>query len=157
MISGRLILPLSPPPRDANGNVIPHDHAEILANDGLIRRISPQWVVSDVKSPTGKRLSSEAFAMSSPERGGGMSVDHERTIIEAGYDVADHVTSPPWIGSIRVTATQLRAYNLQVGYSPLKSNLFHCEAWGSLSKKQSKTLRLASTWIVEISGCSLDA
>lgn len=150
-------MPLSPPPHDAHGAVLPHDHPEILADDGLIRRISPQWVVPDVKSPTGKRLSSESFAMSSAERGGGMSVDHERSITEAGQDVAAHVTVPPWIGAIRVTAEQLRTFGLQVGYSPLENNPFHCEAWGALSKKQSKTLRLSSTWVVAIDGCSLQA
>lgn len=150
-------MPLSPPPRDANGHVIPHDHAEILPDDGLIRRIPSQWVIPDVKSPTGKRLSSEAFQMSSPDRGGGMSVDHERSIIEAGYDVVEYVTSPRWTGSIRVTAAQLRAYNLLVGFSPLEDNPFHSEAWGHLSKSQSKALRRMSTWIVEIDGCSLEA
>ncbi|MBR7633907.1 hypothetical protein ACWYXK_25560 [Janthinobacterium lividum] len=150
-------MPLSPPPRDVNNLVIPHDHAEILAEDGLIRRIPPQWVVDDVKSPTGKRLSSEAFEMSSPECGGGMSVDIRRLIIEAGQDIKAHVTMPPWIGSIQVTAGQLRGYNLQVGFSPLPTNPFHGEAWGKISKKQSKALRLASTWIVEINGCSLEA
>jgi hypothetical protein len=150
-------LPLSLPLRDANGLVVPHDHAEILAEDGLIRRIPPQWVVDDAKSPTGKRLSSEAFEMSSPEFGGGMSVDIERLITEAGQDVPAHVTTPPWIGSIRVTAALLRGYDLQVGFSPLPTNPFHGEAWGKITKKQSKALRLASTWIVEINGCSLEA
>lgn len=151
------MLPLSPPQLDANGLVLPHDHPEILDDDGLIRRISPQWVVPDVKSPTGMRLSSEAFQPSSPEFGGGMSMDLERHIIEAGHDVPAHVTSPRWTGAVRITANLLRGYNLQVGYSPLPDNPFHAEAWGPISKKQSKALRLASTWVVEIEGCSLEA
>lgn len=150
-------MPLSPPPRDANNAVVPHDHAEILAEDGLIRRIPLHWVVPDAKSPTGKRLSSEAFEMSSQECGGGMSVDIERLIIESGQDVPTYVTTPSRIGSIRVTAGLLREHQLQVGFSPVPENPFHGEAWGKISKKQSKTFRLASTWLVEIPGCSLEA
>ena len=150
-------MPLSEPPRDAKGQLVPHDHQDILNDDGLIRRIPIHWVVPDEKSPTGRRLSSEAFEMSSAEMGGGMSLDIEKLIVETGKDVAAHVTPHPWVGAVRVTAGLLRGYALQVGYSPQLDNPYHAEAWGTLSKKTSKKIRLASTWVVEIEGCSLEA
>lgn len=150
-------MPLSEPQRDEKGHVVPHDHPEILNEDGLIRRIPIHWVVRDDKSPTGQRLSSEAFEMSSSEQGGGMSVDIEKLIIEAGKDMAAHVTPHPWVGAIRVTAGLLRSYNLQVGFSPLSDNPYHGEAWGPLSRKTSGKIRLQSSWVVEIEGCSLEA
>lgn len=154
-------MPLSPPPRDAQGNVTPHNHEGIQAEDGVIRRIPSRWVIDDVKVPGGKRLSTQAFEPSSSELGGGLSVDLEHQIVEAGIDLIKHLTSPKWIGSIRLTAGQLRQLNLMVGFSPIEptaeseGNAHHGEVWGRTSKSQRKTLLHASTWLVEIEGCSL--
>lgn len=70
-------MPLQPPPLDATGNVISHDHPEISGNDGVIRRISERQVVVD--SAGQRRVSSIAFKASSGANGG-MSVDLEELI-----------------------------------------------------------------------------
>jgi hypothetical protein len=74
-------VPLAPPPRDAGGNVLPHDACDIAPGDGLIRRISDKQIVIDGHGQ--RRISSMAFKASS--RGTlGMSVDLEAQILEAG-------------------------------------------------------------------------
>lgn len=156
-------MPLSEPPRNPDGSVEPHDHAEILNDDWLIRRVSAEWVVSDPKVPGNARLSTRAFDLSSPEFGGGMSVDIQKLIEEAGVNVVDFVTSPRWTASLRIQTANLRAQQLQVGYSPvaeeppMPANPYHGEAWGRLTRGQKNELLRQSQWLVEIPGCNLAA
>lgn len=145
---------LSPPPLDATGQVLPHDHSEILPNDGIIRRISPQYVIQD---QLGKcRISSMAYKPSSAELGGGLSIDLEAQIQAAGTDVKSFVSNPPWIGSVRFTAKQLRDQDFLVGYDPLiPDNPYHGEVWGTFSSSKKKILAHMAQWLVPIDGVSL--
>ena len=97
---------LQPPPRDEDGNVVPHDNEGILPEDGIIRRIPEHHIVTDEKIG-GRRISSMAFKCSSGPNGG-MSVDLQQQIEEAGLDAKAFVTTPSWIGSVRFRAGQLR-------------------------------------------------
>lgn len=145
---------LSQPPRDAAGRVTPHDHAEILPGDGVIRRISPQFVVPDKDGQP--RISSLAFQPSSPAQGGGLSVDLQREIEESGRDVVQFVMNPPWVGSVRFTAQQLRNEGFMVGYDPLPpDNPFHGEVWGQFTTGKKKQLLRTAQWFVPIPGVSL--
>lgn len=131
-------MPLDPPPLDVDGEVIPHDHAGIHASDGVIRRISPHHLVYDDKIG-GRRISSKAFQPSTGDRGG-MSIDLQRLIEEAGLDAKAYVASPPWIGAVRFTAEALRAEGLKVGFHPLPKNPYNGEVWGTFSKRMQKRL-----------------
>lgn len=141
-------MPLDAPPLDDNGEVLPHDHLGIQSNDGLVRRISPQFLVYDEKIQ-GRRLSSLAFAPSSGERGG-MSVDIQRLIEEDGLDPKVYVLSPPWIGAVRFVAGALRAEGLKVGYHPLADNPYHGEVWGAFSKKLKRKLQAIADEFVPV-------
>jgi hypothetical protein len=147
-------LPLLPPPRDKAGNVLPHDHDGITASDGVIRRIQENWLVDDPKVISGKRITSMAFKPSSGPNGG-MSVDLEQLVQEAGKDTKAFVTTPRWIGSIRYTAGALRAEGFQVGFHPIPENPFHGEVWGEFSKLQQGRLRNIAEWFVRIEGVSI--
>lgn len=145
---------LSPPPRNAAGQVEPHDHQEILSNDGVIRRISPVFVVPDKDGLP--RVSTMAFQPSSEAQGGGLSVDLQREIEESGRDALQFVMKPPWIGSVRFTAQQLRNEGLIVGYDPLvPDNPFHGEVWGDFSKGKKRKLLQIAQWFVAIPDVSL--
>ena len=87
-------MPLSPPPYDEHGKVMPHDHPEISSDNGVIRRISDQWIVEE--SDGRKRLSSIAFNPSSGPNGG-MSIDLQAQIEEAGLNCREFLktTTPP--------------------------------------------------------------
>lgn len=86
---------------------------------------------------------------------GGMSVDLEPSIVEAGIDPRQHVTSPKWIASVRFTVDQLRSLDLQVGFDPLDDNPHHGQAWGSFPGGKRKKLAAAAVWFVPIEGVDL--
>lgn len=151
-------MPLSPPPRKADGTVAPHDHPEILGADGVIRRVSEQQVVFDAKLG-GKRLSTKAFKPSSGHEGG-LSVDLQRLIEEAGLDAKAYVTSPRWIGSIRFVAEGLRAEGFRVGFEPISgsseyANPFHGEVWGDFTRARITRLSQICEWFVGLDGVAL--
>jgi hypothetical protein len=140
-------LPLAQPPRDAGGQVSPHDHDGILAAHGVIRRISPYHMVPDEKSPTGRRISSAAFQASKGENAG-MSVDLEQSIIDAGADPKEYVLQPPFIGAVRFIVGQLRNLGFRVGFDPLPTNPHHGEVWGTFNGSNKKKLsEIASPYI----------
>lgn len=150
-------MPLSPPPRDEHGKVMPHDHQDIGSADGIIRRISDQWIVTE--SDGRKRLSSVAFNPSSGPNGG-MSVDLQAQIEEAGLNCREYVTttSPESIGAIRFEAGALRGAGLQVGFDPLLSNPHHGEVWGNFSKPMKGCILPGlAVWFVEIEGVAISA
>jgi len=147
-------LQLSPPLKE-DGTVEPHDHPDLQNADLLIRRVSEHFVVTGADG--NKRLSTKAFEMSSPDRGGGMSVDVKKLIEAAGIDPREFVTSPRWTGSLLISVGDLRDKQLLVGYSPIDENPYHGEAWGKLSRGQKNDLLARSTWFVQIPGCSLAA
>ena len=142
-------MPLSEPPRDADGNVAPHDHQGIAAVDRIIRRISAEHVVEDAKAPGGRRLSTLAF-QSSTDGNRGMSVDLEASILEAGLDARAFVTSPRFIASVWFTAGFLRSESLQVGYDPLPDNPHHGEVWGSFTSGRKRRLLGSARWFVRM-------
>ncbi|MBB4583067.1 hypothetical protein GGE45_005431 [Rhizobium aethiopicum] len=141
-------LPLASPPLDKNGDVVPHDHPEILDAHGVLRRISPYHFVKDEKAPAGRRLSSLAFQASSGENGG-MSVDLENSILEAGHDPRQYVVQPPFIGAVRFTAKGLRNLGFKVGYHPVPGNDHHGEVWGEFTSAKKKQLMALAVSYVE--------
>lgn len=141
-------MPLSQPPRDDDGAVVPHDHSEIKSQDRIIRRISHEQVVLGRDGQT-QRISSMAYAPSDGNNGG-MSVDLETQILEAGLNPVTYVTSPRWVGSVWFTAGALRAESLQVGYDPIDSNPHHGEVWGTKPRSKKRRLSELAQWYVEI-------
>lgn len=147
-------MPLQSPPRDAEGKVTPHDHAGILATDGIIRRVSPEYHVVEDPKTGGRRISSILFR---PSSDGGMSVDLEREINEAGFAAREYVTNPKYTGSVRFEAGPLRENRFVVGFAPLPENPYHGEVWFRKSKANEKILRSLCAWFVEIEGVSIGA
>lgn len=97
-----------------------------------------------------------AFQPSSDALGGGLSVDLQREIEEAGRDAVQFVTTPKWIGSVRFTAKQLRKESFIIGFDPLPpGNPFHGEVWGKFTDGKKKQLRRIAQWFVLIPGVSL--
>jgi hypothetical protein len=151
---------LTPPPLNEDGSVKPHDHAEILQGDLLIRRIDPQQHIVPDENRNCRRLSSKAFQPSSGE-GGGMSVDIERLISDAGLVPSEFVTSSPkHAGAVAFPASVPRADGLLVGYDPLPDNPYHAEVWGGdrpnrFSNGQRKAIAKSAQWFVQIDGVEI--
>ena len=145
---------LQPPPRDSNMQVLPHDHPEILNQDGIIRRISEQHLINDEKTG-GRRISSMALKTSSGENGG-LSVDLKRHIEEAGLNPQTYVTTPRWIGSLLFEAIHFRQLDMLVGFDPLVENPYHAQVWGDLNKKKNQKILLGQCkWFVQIHNVSI--
>jgi hypothetical protein len=148
-------VPLSPPPRDEHGKVLPHDHPGIRPDDGIIRRITEQYIVKEADGS--RRLSSLAFSPSSGPNGG-MSVDLQAQIEEAGLNCREFIntTAPQCIGAVRFEAGTLRGENLQVGFDPQPSNPYHGEVWGHFTDSMTRrTLPRLASWFIEIDGVSI--
>lgn len=139
---------LQPPPRDANGAVIPHDHAEILPGHRVIRRIPENWI--DRKGPK-PRISSQAYKPSSGPNGG-MSIDLEQSIIDAGLVPGEFVTNPRWVGAVIFNVGDLRNLGFRVGYDPLDENPHHGEVWGNFSRANQRSLSQICAWLIQIEG-----
>lgn len=147
-----------PPPHDAEGNVVPHDHEEIETDSVVIRRISELQLCVDKDGR--RRISSKAY-QGSNDSDGGMSIDIPSFIEEDGKDVAEWVTTPRWIGSVQLSVATLRGRNLLVGYDPLPNkhsdneNPYHGAVWGSFSKAAKKAIAQDAQWFVPIDGVEL--
>lgn len=148
----------SPPQRDKFGNVLPHDHPDILNEDGIVRRFDPKrHVVSDPKSTTGKRISSLWLKDDS-----GISIDLLRPMLEDGVDARAFVTTPDYTGSVKFVAGDLRNAGFRIGYDPVSKNEpsgpenpYHGLLWGRLTKGQFNRLLSMAEWFVRIDGVSL--
>jgi hypothetical protein len=151
------MLVIASPPRDNDGQVIPHDHSEISNNDEVIRRISQQQTVLD---KDGQRIISSMAYKASSGKNGGMSVDLKQLIEKDGLDPKDYVTTPRWMGSVLFKVSELRAMEFKVGYNPIEPpspdpNPYHGEVWGRFSGSQTRRLKTLAVWFVPIPNVNL--
>jgi hypothetical protein len=134
---------------------MPHNHPEIGSADGIIRRITEQHIVTEADGS--RRLSSLAFSPSSGLHGG-MSIDLQAQIEEAGLNCREFITTtaPQCIGAVRFEAGALRRANLQVGFDPRPTNPHHGEVWGNFTRAmKTKTLPRLASWFIQIDGVSI--
>lgn len=136
---------LDPPPKDEQGSVTPHDHRGIADEDIVIRRISEEQLVEK----NGRRVVS-SIAFKGASSNGGMSVDIEKVIVALGHNPVEFVTTPRWIGSVRLVVGELRTLGLIVGYNPLPDNEAHGEVWGITRRPTAKAVQKAAVWFVQI-------
>jgi hypothetical protein len=137
---------MATPPRDPQGNVIPHDDPDILQDDGLLRYIDPQNHMVWDENIQKYRVSSGAFCES---YGGGMSVDLERPMNEAGLPSDHRKPATDW-GIAQLKTGMMRSKGLQVGSDPLNGNAFHGAVWGIGNRKKLRKQILESVvWICE--------
>jgi hypothetical protein len=128
------------PPRDLNGNIEPHDHADILDNDYVLRHITPRDLHYDAaKSVT--RVASGAYSESSE---GGMSVDILRWMAQDGLDECFYLADET-VGAAKILVRDLRALGLLVGWDPDSGHCHHGAVWGVRQKVRRKIAHLAVT------------
>jgi hypothetical protein len=132
------------PPRDLDGNTIPHDHQEIRDEHHVIRHITPFDLHID--QTTGlTRVASGAYSESS-DLYGGMSVDIEEWMIGDGLHSL-HYCKNPAHGATRINVGKLRALGFKVGWDPKTDNFHHGAVWGigNGSKRKRRVAGLAET------------
>ncbi len=93
----------------------------------------------------------------SSEANGGMSIDMQNEIEQAGLDARRFVTSPELPGSVRFQTSVLRHEGLSVGYDPIPENPHHGEVWAgrpnkwrNFKKSEQKRLLGLAVWFVVI-------
>lgn len=126
-------MPRDPPPRDPRGNILPHDHPEILDDHHVIRHTNPNDLAFD-ETLGGLRLASGAFSESSD---GGMSVDIEEWIIADGL-TSLHYVANPIEGAVRIRVGDLRLRGYQVGWDPDGGHPHHGSVWGNFNGSKNK-------------------
>lgn len=124
------------PPRDASGNVIPHDDPGIQNDDGLIRHINPEHHIIFDKNAGCNRLSSGAFAESSKPPGG-MSVNLERPMTVAGLTSLEMLPNANF-GAVRLIAGDMRELRHRVGSDPRPDNPYHGAVWDIPRNRKAK-------------------
>lgn len=138
----------------------PYDEERILAEDAIIRRINPEQHVIWDENRQRRRIASKAFNKSSGSKAG-MSVDIEGLIVEAEQLPKTYVTTPVFTGSVAMSAGDIRALELWIGYEPIanvpnvQDNPFHGEVWAtterrSFSDGQKLGLARSARWYVEL-------
>lgn len=133
------------PPRDASGNVIPHDDLGIQNDDGLIRHINPDHHVVFDKNAGCNKLSSGAFSESSNPPGG-MSVNLERSMKAAGLNSLDMLPNSDF-GAVRLIAGDMRELGHRVGSDPLPDNPYHGAVWDIKGRKARKRIMERAEWL----------
>lgn len=92
---------------------------------------------------------------------GGLSVDLQHEIEEAGHDARTYVTTPRWIGSVLFQAGELRDEGFMIGPDPIEAkpginaNPHHGEVWGNFTKGKQRRLLELCEWFVQIDGVSI--
>jgi hypothetical protein len=121
------------PPRDQQGKIVPHDHAEIFDTHHVIRHTTPHDLCSgDI--PGTRRLSSGTYSES---KDGGMSVDIVEWMVADQLDEL-HFLSDPTHGAVRIRVGDLRALDLKVGWDPDGGHKYHGAVWGVRSSSKRK-------------------
>ena len=134
------------PPRDQDGNVLPHDDPDIADQDGLLRYIDPENHLVWDDNTQSYRVSSGALSESS-EPNGGMSVDLERLMLAAGLTSEHRLPGPRW-GIARIFTGAARGLGLRVGSDPLPDNPHHGAVWGiGYNKSIKRKLLAGAQWI----------
>jgi hypothetical protein len=153
-------MPISPPPRDHDGRVIPHDHPGLANDHRVIRRISDEFIHKDKTTGRPVRVSTAALEPSSVDVDPycGLSVDLESFILAEGVDPKRHVTTPKFMYSIVLAVGSFRSLNFYVGYDPLDDNPYHGGVWqdaqrrSKLTRGVKKALLRESKWLVAVPG-----
>jgi hypothetical protein len=135
-------MPPTDPPRDVAGNVVPHDHPDILNQHHVIRHTTPRDLVVDADSRK-SRIASGAYSESSE---GGMSVDMEEWMIRDTLDILTYVVDQSH-GATRLNVGELRRLGFTVGWDPQPHNPHHCAVWGigNGSSRKRKIAKIAVT------------
>ena len=103
-----------PPPRDAEGVVVPHDHDQIHDADVMLRGIPSQWVLPTEQG--GHRITSGAFQPSS-DKYMGLSLGVKKMMEFCGKSI-DEWAAGRFRAVVCFPAQELRDQEMKVGWDP---------------------------------------
>src|SRR5882672_1371668 len=129
----------SAPPRDAQGRIEPHDHAEIHDDCHVIRHIIPPHDLHEGRVSSGAYSESTAFGVRC-----GMSVDIECWMTSDCLGSLHYVTDPSH-GATRLRLGFLRSLGLKVGWDPDNGHQHHGAVWDITTSFRKKMQKAAVT------------
>ena len=123
-----------PRPKDAAGDYIAGDSADITDAHYLIRGVSKSGLSSDILEEEYDdeelKISAKFFNKSSRPPTAGMSVDVKEFIEEAGIDPEQKWRNQPnFPCSLLLRVGDVRNLGFVVGYTPIAENDFHADVW----------------------------
>lgn len=145
-------------PLDEFGQILPHDHPDLIGDHRIIRRINSYWVVPDENLGC-QRLSSAVFKHNPKQ--GHLSFDSERCILSIPSDPSTYVTDDTWIGALAIAVADFRTFDptpdddekvWKIGMVPIEGNKCHGGVWGKISDGVSKDIQRKAEWLVPIPG-----
>lgn len=131
------------PPRDAEGRVQPHDHAQIYPEDIMVRGISERMILP--ADGGGQRISSAAFQASNEAQGGGMSLGAKK-VLDCSNKSVDEWGAGRFDAIVCLVAGELRSANLKVGWDPIEEDDSHCNAWGTFTRGLRRQFAREARW-----------
>ena len=151
-------MPVFELPRDADGEVSPHDHPDLLGGNQVIRKIHDAYIVEG-QEPGSRRLSSALFRFKSNGRTH-LSFDSQPCIVALECDPAEYVVDPKFFGAVVIRCDHLRSVDTaakpedrwKLGMYPVIGNDCHAALWGKVTKGQSEQIQKLSNWLVPIPG-----
>ncbi len=122
------------------------DDPSIRGEAKLLRRINPDWVVPDPKSPIGKRVTSQAF--NDHPDGTPMSVQLADVLATHRIPFAKVLEGHEGYALAALTARLARAHRQGVMRKPLDDDPAHAEVFGPKSHSVRKGLAAGSEWVI---------
>jgi hypothetical protein len=118
------------------------DDLTIQAEQRLLRRVHPKFVVPDENNEGQWRLSSAAFTDEE------LSIDLESVLLAEGLDYTATLQNHDGHSLVAFTAALARANEQAVARNPLADNMAHGIVAGRKTGRVKKNLRIGSEWLV---------
>jgi hypothetical protein len=151
-------------PRDADGQIAPHDHPELAGAARMIRGVTKHHIVPDANRGC-RRLSSALFR-NHPKRQGYLSFLSEPCLQANGVNSVDHIVRSSWDGAVVITVERFRSFDpaqaaadkWKIGLVPLEDPPEPCHGavWGTISEGKANDIRRATDWLVSIPNVVID-
>ena len=153
-------------PRDADGQILPHDHPDLQGERRMIRGVHRRYIVMDANRGC-ERLSSSLFK-NSPRRQGYLSFDSEYCLQNRGEDPIEYIGGSGWEGAVVITVERFRSFDpsqavnnqWKIGMVPLDQEIppkpCHGAVWGAISEGKANEIRRATDWLVPIPDVVID-
>jgi hypothetical protein len=153
-------------PIDAFGEVVPHDHPDLVGEARMLRGVASNHIVPDNNYGC-QRLSSALFK-NKPNRQGYLSVGSQPCIEACDQAPVDYMDGRGWLGVVSISVESFRSFDpatqaadrWKIGMYPLPNDdppdPCHGAVWGTITKAKADDIRRVVEWLIEIPDVVLD-
>jgi len=154
-------------PVDPDGEVVPHDHPDLVGEALMLRGVDPQYHVVPDANRGCRRLSSALFK-NDPKRQGYLSFNAAKCITDLGETGSAYMGDRGWIGVVCMPVEKFRTFDpatgaaerWKIGMVPLPDDTppdpCHGAVWGKINDNRANAIRRQVQWVVELPNVVLD-